>query len=60
MWSASSDDAGAIILRCTWASATRTIYIGFINETPGEVYVMSAVGGALDGTLDLASLPDGE
>ena len=55
-----SDDVGAMILHCTWSSAARTIYIGFINETSGKVYVLSAVGGALTGTLDLGSLPNGE
>ena len=55
-----SEDADIMILHCTWASAARTIYIGFINEVSGEVYVLSAVGGTLNGTLDLGSLPDGE
>lgn len=55
-----SEDAGTMILHCTWTSAARTIYIGFINETTDDVYVLSAVGGALAGTLDLGSLPDGE
>ena len=44
-----------------WASASRTIYIGFIDGgCPEEVYTLSAVGGALTGTLDLSSLPEGE
>lgn len=55
-----SEDADTMILHCTWASAARTIYIGFINEISGDVYVLSAVGGTLSGTLDLGSLPDGE
>ena len=55
-----NEDAEVMILHCTWASAARTIYIGFINETSGEVYVLSAVGGALAGTLNLDSLPNGE
>lgn len=53
-------DADTMIVHCTWVSAARTIYIGFINESSDEVYVLSAVGGALTGTLDLTSLPDGE
>ena len=52
--------AKSMILHCTWTSAARTIYIGFISEASGEVYVLSAVGGTLTGTLDLGSLPDGE
>ena len=52
-------DAETMIVHCTWVSAARTIYIGFMNETSDEVYVLSAVGVALTGTLDLTSLPDG-
>lgn len=50
----------AMAVHCTWASASRTIYIGFIDEVSEEVYTLSAVGGALTGTLDLSSLPEGE
>ena len=46
----------AMAVHCTWASASRTIYIGFIDEVSEEVYTLSAVGGALTGTLDLSSL----
>lgn len=55
-----SEDAEAMILHCTWASASKTVYIGLICEPSGEVYVLSADGGALTGTLDLGLLPDGE
>ena len=50
----------AMAVHCTWDSASRTIYIGFIDEVSEEVYTLSAVGGALTGTLDLSSLPEGE
>ena len=35
-------------------------HLGFIVEVSEEVYTLSAVGGALTGTLDLSYLPEGE
>ncbi len=52
-------NSGVMILHCTWASAARTMYIGFINEKGDEVYALHAAGGSLAGKLNLDSIPDG-
>lgn len=49
-----------MILHGTWAPGSKTIYIGFLSETSGDVYTLSSAGGALSGTLDLRALPDGQ
>lgn len=54
------ENSKVMAIHCTWASASRTIYIGFIDEASEKVYTLSAVGGALTGKLDLSSLPEGE
>lgn len=49
-----------MIIHCTWNPQHKVVYIGLKNTETGIFYILPSVGGAADGTISLANVPDGE
>ena len=58
--SISKDGIQTMVLHCTWKSPARTLYIGFASTIKEDYYTLQVDGGAVAGTVDLDSIPDGD
>ena len=58
--SISKDGVQTMAVHCTWKSPARTLYIGFASTIKEDYYTLQVDGGAVAGTVDLDSIPDGD